>query len=137
MDLARAPNGDLLCLFRTGGSATSPSPLYQCRSADEGLTWGTPEKVANRGVWPNVCAMSNGVLVCAYGRPGNWLTFSLDGGVTWIGHLCFHRGPSTGYMVPAEVGPDRVLLVWDRSRFDDAGNQVTEEVGTWFSVRRR
>jgi len=82
MDLVRAPDGSLLCLFRTGGSAAAPSPMYQCRSTDEGHTWGAPQQVADRGVWPNVCVMDSGVLVCAYGRPDNWLAFSLDSGKT-------------------------------------------------------
>ena len=80
MDLVRPANGDLLCLFRTGGSPAAPSPLYQCRSTDDGTTWGPPQRVADRGVWPNACRLASGVLVCAYGRPGNWLAFSLDDG---------------------------------------------------------
>ncbi len=137
MCLVRPPNGDLLCLFRTGGSAAKPSPLYQCRSADEARTWGKPEKVADRGVWPNVCLLKSGVLVCAYGRPGNWLTFSLDSGKTWVGHFCFYEGRTTSYMVPREITPGRVLVVWDRISYDDGGNETSGQVGTWFTVRRK
>ena len=136
MCLVRPPDGSLLCLFRTGGNAQHPSPLYQCRSTDEGRTWGQPERVADRGVWPNVCLTKSGVLVCAYGRPGNWLTFSLDSGKTWVGHFCFYEGPTTSYMVPHEIAPDRVLVVWDRRWFDDGGNEASGEVGTWFTVKR-
>jgi len=81
--------------------------------------------------------MASGVLVCAYGRPGNWLAFSLDDGRSWVGHTCFYGGRSTGYMVPEEVAPNRVLVVWDQIRYDDTGTEVAGEVGTWFTIRRR
>lgn len=136
MDLIRAPNGDLLCLFRTGGNPTQPSPLYQCRSTDEGRTWSAPERVADRGVWPNACLTFDGVLVCTYGRPGNWLTFSLDSGHTWTGHFCFDAEPSTCYNSVEEVAPGRVLVTYDRRRIDRGGNPEDAVVGTFFEVRR-
>jgi len=137
MDLIRAPNGDLLCLFRTGGSRQHPDPLYQCRSSDEGKTWGPPERVADRGVWPNTCLLNSGVLVCTYGRPGDWLTFSLDSGRTWTGHFCFHAGSSTCYNSIEEVSPDRVLVMYDRAAYDPGGNAASGVLGTFFTVRRR
>ncbi len=137
MDLIRAPNGDLLCLFRTGGSRHDPSPLYQCRSTDEGKTWGTPEYVADRGVWPNACLMESGVLVCTYGRPGNWLTFSLDSGKTWIGHFCFFDGESTSYNCVEEVSPGVILVTYDRQIFDENGDRWWGLVGTFFTVTRQ
>jgi len=137
MDLVRAPNSDLLCLFRTGGKRRKPDPLYQCRSSDEGRTWSPPERVADRGVWPNTCLLKSGVLVCTYGRPGNWLTFSLDSGRTWVGHFCFYVGNTTSYNCVEEVAPGKILVMYDRSSFDPGGNAVTEVVGTFFSVRRK
>jgi hypothetical protein len=136
MCLARAPDGSLLCLFRTGGNAATPSPLYQCRSTDEGKTWGKPQKVADRGVWPNLCLMKIGVLACCYGRPGNWLTFSLDSGKTWVGHTCFYAAKSTCYMAVTEVAPDTLFVVWDRVFYDDGGNESSGQFGTWFTVKR-
>ncbi|MBI2301624.1 MAG: exo-alpha-sialidase [Armatimonadetes bacterium] len=136
MDLIRAPNGDLLCLFRTGGSATQPSPMYQCRSADEGRTWGRAERVADRGVWPNLCLTRDGVLVCTYGRPGNWLIFSLDSGKTWVGALCFDEAKSSSYSCVEEVSPGRTLVEYDRQGFDRGGNPSGGVFGTFFSVAR-
>jgi len=136
MDLIRVLNGDLLCLFRTGGKRANPSPLYQCRSRDEGRTWDQPQRVADRGVWPNACLMKNGVLVCTYGRPGNWLTFSLDSGRTWVGHFCFYTGGSTSYNSVEEVAEDRILVVYDRSEINDSGNADNRLVGTFFLVKR-
>ncbi len=136
MDLVRAPNGDLLCLFRTGGHASHPSPLFQCRSTDEGKTWGAPERVADRGVWPNCAVTSEGVIVCTYGRPGNWLTFSLDSGRTWVGHFCFDAARSTSYNSIEEVSPGRLLVMHDRQALDAGGNPHPGTVGTFFGVKR-
>jgi hypothetical protein len=137
MDLIRAPNGDILCVYRTGGSATAPSPMYLSRSRDEGRTWGKPERVADRGVWPNLCLTRDGVLVCTYGRPGNWLTFSLDSGRTWAGHSCFYDGPTTAYNSVEEVAPGTILVMYDRQAYDRGGNPENGVAGTFFSVRRR
>ena len=136
MDLIRAPNGDLLCLFRTGGNRRKPDPLYQCRSSDEGRTWGPPERVADRGVWPNTCLLECGILVCTYGRPGNWLTFSLDSGRTWVGHFCFYAGNTTSYNSVEEVAPGKILVMYDRSGLGPGGNAKRDVVGALFSVRR-
>lgn len=137
MDLIRAPNGDLLCVYRTGGSRDHPSPMYQSRSTDEGKTWGKPERVADRGVWPNICLTQDQVLVCTYGRPGNWLTFSLDSGRTWTGHFCFYDGPTTSYNSVEEVAPGRILVMYDQQSYDKHGNPAHGVVGTFFSVKRQ
>lgn len=137
MDLIRTPEGDILCIYRTGGDRAHPSPLYQSRSKDEGKTWGPPERIADRGVWPNTCLMDDGVLVCTYGRPGNWLTFSLDSGRTWLGHFCFYEGGTTSYNSVEQVATGRILVMYDRQTFDRAGNPVDDVVGTFFEVQRR
>ena len=105
--------------MRTGGSGGKFTPLYLSRSKDDGKTWSTPEPIADRGVWPNACRMKNGVLVCTYGRPGNWLMFSLDDGRTsWRGHFCFYDGATTSYNSVEEVEPDTLLVVYDGHRLD-------------------
>jgi hypothetical protein len=81
--------------------------------------------------------MHNGVLVCTYGRPGNWLAFSLDEGRTWTGHFCFHTGPTTSYNSVEEIAPDVLLVVYDRRQLDPDGNLRPEVVGTTVTVRRR
>lgn len=137
MDLIRAPNGDLLCVYRTGGNAAHPSPMYQCRSTDEGRTWVPPQRIADRGVWPNMCLTRDKVLVCTYGRPGNWLTFSLDSGRTWNGHFCFYDGPTTSYNSVEEVTPGRILVMYDQQSFGADGNRTNGVVGTFFTIGRR
>ena len=123
-------------LMLTGGSGGLHTPLYLSRSSDSGKTWGEPRPIADRGVWPNSCRMQNGVIVCTYGRPGNWLCFSLDDGRTWTGHFCFHDGPSTSYNSVEQIAPDTILVVYDRQKLDKNGNMAQAEVGTVFTVER-
>jgi hypothetical protein len=91
-DLVVAPNGDILCLMRSGGRISTPTapiyatPLYQSRSKDNGETWSDPVQIAPLGVNPNAIALENGVLVASYSRPGAWVMFSTDNGLTWKGH---------------------------------------------------
>ena len=134
--------------MRTGGSGGKYTPLYLSRSKDEGRTWGKSEPIADRGVWPNACLMENGVIVCTYGRPGNWLTFSLDGGYTWKGHFCFYDGRTTSYNSVEEVAKDTLLVVYDRQVRDDEGNRKPkalvnevnmswEAAGMYVTVKRK
>jgi hypothetical protein len=81
--------------------------------------------------------MKNGIIVCTYGRPGNWLCFSLDDGHTWAGHFCFFDGSTTSYNSVEEVSPDTLLVVYDRQVLDDTGNMAQAVVGTYFTVKRR
>ena len=90
-DLVQAENGDLLCIMRSGGRnpiegvPLFPTPLYCSRSTDNGQTWTPPMQIADRGVSPNAVALKNGIIVCTYSRPGNWLIFSDDNGLSWKG----------------------------------------------------
>ncbi len=147
-DVDRMPSGDLLCVMRTGGNFPKWYPLYAARSSDEGRTWSKPEPVTDRGVWPNLCVMTNGVVACTYGRDGNWLVFSIDGGRTWKGAFCFYKGlnfgGSSSYNTVLEVSPDTLLVVYDR--LVDGGDPKAnvwvqkdqfEIVGTFFSVKKK
>jgi len=136
-DLLVLPDGEILCFMRTGGSGGKYTPLYLSRSADNGRTWSTPQPIADRGVWPNACRMRNGLIVCTYGRPGNWLAFSLDAGRTWTGHFCFHTGPTTSYNSVEEIAPDVLLVVHDCRQLGPDGNLRPEIVGTTVTVRRQ
>ncbi|MBM4049106.1 MAG: exo-alpha-sialidase, partial [Planctomycetes bacterium] len=135
-DLLALPDGEILCFMRTGGSGGQFTPLYLSRSKDDGETWSKPEPMADRGVWPNSCRMKNGVIACAYGRPGNWLAFSLDDGRTWTGHFCFYDGPTTSYNSVEEVAPDTLLVVYDCQRLDETGNLARAVEGVYVTVKR-
>jgi len=134
-DLVQAANGDLICVMRTGGrngGATTlfPTPLYCSRSSDMGKTWTLPYQIADRGVCPNLVTLANGIIVCTYSRPGNWLIFSDDHGKTWKGALQF--GTTRDYNYIAEVSPN-IVQVYHETESDD-GKLV---LGTFFTVKKR
>ena len=135
-DLVQAPNGDLLCLMRSGGrnpvpeANLFPTPLYCSRSSDKGQTWSPPAQIADRGVCPNAITMSNGIIVCTYSRPGNWLIFSDDNGKTWKGAFQFGVSGATNYII--EVAPD-TIQVFHEAKVDGE----VKVYGTLFSVKKR
>ena len=99
-DLAVLPNGDILCVMRTG----SYSPMFQSRSTDGGHTWSTPVNTGWQGVRPRLQVLPNGVLTCAagrgaYGHPQvTHVMLSLDGtGAHWEYPFAFHTGPGCSY----------------------------------------
>ena len=99
-DLAVLPNGDLLCMMRTG----SYSPMFQARSTDGGTTWSMPQTTGWQGVKPRLEVLPNGVLACAagrgqYGHPQvTHVMLSLDGtGEYWEYPFAFHTGPGCSY----------------------------------------
>ncbi|MBM3501186.1 MAG: exo-alpha-sialidase [Armatimonadetes bacterium] len=135
-DLLTLPSGDLLCFMRTGGSGPSFSPLYLSVSSDDGKTWETPRPIADRGVWPNACRMADGTLIVTYGRPDNWLAFSLDDGRTWVGHTCLYQGATTSYNSVEEVEPGKLLVVYDSHSLDADGNPAKGIRGQFVQVQR-
>ncbi len=138
-DLLRLPSGELLCFMRTGGTYDGRyTPLYLSRSIDDGRTWSAPDPIADRGVLPKACLMSNGVLAVIYGRPGDWLAFSLDEGHTWTGHFCLHLGPQAwdcgSYDWLVEVAPDTLLAAYGQTDPNDPRSSAV--LGTFVTVKR-
>jgi hypothetical protein len=135
-DLVQARNGDLICLMRSGGrnpvpeANLFPTPLYCSRSSDNGQTWSPPAQIADRGVCPNAITMSNGIIVCTYSRPGNWLIFSDDNGKTWKGAFQFGATGATNYII--EVAPDTIQV------FHEVEENGEDRVrGTFFTVKKQ
>ena len=113
----RCADGSLLCVMRVG----SNNPLYQCRSKDNGLTWSTPvtlpgiDTTSTYSVDPDLCLMSNGVLVLSYGRPNCRMLFSLDGnGYEWGNLTSTYTDKTSGYTGIREAAPNKLLLVGDK-----------------------
>lgn len=131
-DLTRANNGTIICAMRSGGrigvikAPIFPTPLYVSRSQDEGKTWTPPVPIADRGVCPYLVTLENGVIVCSYARPGDWLIFSDDNGESWKG--AFQFGPGGGYVKVLEVAPNKIIVIYYRD---------SKYVGTFFTVKRR
>lgn len=99
-DVALLPNGDLLCLMRSG----SDTPMHQSRSKDGGKTWSLPVSIGWPGVKPRLRVLSNGVLACSsgrgiYGSPQvTYAMFSIDGtGEKWEAPFNFHTGSGCSY----------------------------------------
>jgi hypothetical protein len=113
-DIIEAPNGDIICIMRSGGrngvpeAPLFPTPLYCSISKDQGKTWSLPQQIADRGVNPNLVTMSNGIIVCTYSRPGNWLIFSDDNGQSWKG--AFQFGDTGAYNYIEEVGKNLIQV---------------------------
>ena len=114
----------------------------QARSTDGGKTWGEFKETGSLGVDPDLWLMSNGVLACSYGRPGNRIMFSIDGtGKEWADRLKIYeytRG-SFGYTGIVEVEPNKLLFVYDRhDAYPEYGGKRTTAIqGVTITVRRK
>jgi BNR repeat-like domain len=134
-ELVKASNGDLLCIMRSGGRnpiegvALFPTPLYCSRSEDSGKSWSPPMQIADRGVSPYAVTLKNGITVCTYSRPGNWLIFSVDNGNSWKGAFQFADGNATNYIIAS--GPDTVQVFYEA---DENGTTVLRT--TFFTVKK-
>jgi hypothetical protein len=140
-DLTRAPNGDLLCVMRSGGRVSVgnalifPTPMYLSRSSDEGQTWQPPVQMTDRGTCPSIVTLDNGVIVCAYSRPGCWLVFSDDNGVTWEEPLKFFEGVS--YVNMVQTAPDQVMVFYYGNGSMYAEHEPGEKIkGTIFTIKK-
>jgi hypothetical protein len=88
--------------------------------------------------------MSNGVLVLAYGRPGNNLIFSVDDGRHWGRELPLTAADvrTSGYVGIAEVSSNRLLAVYDAYDTDVTGlwlwepKEVNGVFGAFIDVKR-
>jgi hypothetical protein len=134
-DIVQAANGDLICVMRTGGrnggtTTLFPTPLYCSRSTDMGKTWTLPYQIADRGVCPNLVTLANGIIVCTYSRPGNWLIFSDDDGKTWKG--TFQFGTTRDYNYIVEVSPN-IIQVYHET---ETKNRKLVR-GTFFTINKR
>jgi len=114
--------------------------LWQARSTDGGKTWQPYKTLEVRGVDPDLCLMTDGILACSYGRPGNRIMFSIDGtGGEWTDRLRiyeYQRG-SFGYTGIVEVEPGKLLYVYDRRDSKHNGLQTPAIQGVYITVERK
>lgn len=144
------PGDELLSVARVGMKIRSrwdppkeAQRMVLSRSRDGGKTWRHSCMNAE-GVFPKMIRMSNGVLVLAFGRPGNNLLFSTDNGRTWGRELAITGadGRTTGYCDVLEVAPGRLLVVFDGYNTDLKGfwlwepKEVNGLLGVYVDVKR-
>lgn len=129
--LALLPSGEMFCVMRTWSPFSASgigqsAPMLAARSEDEGLTWKT-WTFPYSGVRPRLLVTSDGSLVCTFGRPGNTLVVSSDGGRTWgwTHTLSPANWPTTGYTDMIELSPNRLLVVYDLRDYDPAKKRIT------------
>lgn len=129
VSMAALPDGELVAVSRVGVRVKSPwlpheggFNLAMARSSDRGATW-TVSRMKQNGVCPKLLLMSNGVLVLSFGRFGNNLSFSSDGGRSWSVEtpLTSMNVKSSGYCDIVEVSPGRLLAVYDLYNTDLGG----------------
>lgn len=116
--IAQLADGRLLCIMRTQGTHLPAEyrPLYMSWSGDLGKTWTKPVPTEPHlmNIWPTLAVLDNGVVACAYGRPGFHVVFSTDDGHTWRDRVSFsHESVNdvTGQMDMVKTGPNRLLAI--------------------------
>lgn len=116
--LALLHDGRILCVVRTQHSHLGPDykPLAVTWSDDCGKTWSPPLPTSPHlmNISPTLALLDNGVVACAYGRPGFHVAFSLDKGRTWPERITFTDLPVKQHvgmndLVP--VGPNKLLAI--------------------------
>ncbi|MBN1810167.1 MAG: exo-alpha-sialidase [Planctomycetes bacterium] len=116
--LADTADGGLVCVIR--GADHEQRPMLITHSRDDGHTWETPRTLFDFGVFPALVRLDSGVLLLAFGRPGVWVSASLDGtGRTWTDPVPVIEGDSEdviahtcGYTNLLPLGPGEALLVY-------------------------
>lgn len=151
----RLADGRLMCVYRVGRTVYpegETTDFHKCYSADEGATWTKPERV--NGAWtvePQLERLENGLILLSGGRPGLFLWVCADGeGKQWerlnlaehhnalIEDASLHYSEqfcrpertdppqSTSYTCMQRIGPDEVLISYDR-----LGNGWSGAPGRW------
>lgn len=129
----------LVCIMRTGGA------MYRAISVDSGQSWAAPDPISRYGVAPQAIVIhdpqnksADGILAVVYGRPYNFITFSLDSGVSFLPEWCFFKSEAkpydgSDYDTIAQVpNSTTLLLVHGNSR----SAYSSEVLGTYINVAR-
>lgn len=131
--LAENVKGELVCVIRR--SDHEQKSMLITYSADKGKTWGKPvalDKLGKFGVFPALVTLDCGVMVLSYGRPGIYLSFSVDGtGRDWSEPFCVLPGDekatwlhTDAYTSLLPTGSNKLLLAYtDFDHKDENGEQ--------------
>ena len=120
-------DGSLIALLRNGGD--DDSPLWVCRSWDDGRTWSYPVCSTPTGNAPHIRQLPNGVLVCVYGRPNNRIGFDLTGtGLAWSHTVVAANCLGNDHIEIAVTGHDTLYCAYADDEFDVRGNRMPRKV---------
>ncbi len=124
------PDGSYLAAMRTGGLGAGTNikdsmPLMFARSDAERKVWKT-SLGRLRGVQPRMLVLQNGVLVLSSGRPGTYVSFSLDNGESWVRttYVVPQQQATSSYTDMIEIEPNTFLLVYDIREFSPPGAKL-------------
>lgn len=116
-DLVRFPDGELVCITRTGagGGSGMSMPMLIARSKDDGATWQR-EKMGLNGVNPQLQLLPNGILCLGFGRPGTYLSFSADRGKSWNRRITLGKSgvQTSGYADMVPLASNRIFVIYDQ-----------------------
>lgn len=127
-NIAVLQDGSIIAILRNGGG--DEGPLWTCRSWDGGKTWSYPV-VTNTptGNAPQIAELPNGVLACAYGRPGNRVSFDLTAsGLAWSHTVQVSNCYGNDHIEIAVTGPDSLFCAYADDEFDIAGNPMPSKM---------
>jgi hypothetical protein len=127
-NIAVLQDGSLMAVLRNGGG--DYAPLWISRSWDGGKNWSYPA-VSNTptGNAPQIEQLPNGVLACAYGRPGNRVSFDLTGsGLAWSHTVVAANCYGNDHIEIAVTGPDSLFCVYGDDECDVNGNPLPNKM---------
>ena len=140
-DVAEVAPGEIYCVLRSGDwrNGGNNGYLYGCRSLDGGRTWSTPEATPMFGCPGQLLVLSDGRLLCTYGRRqapfGILACLSEDGGRTWLinGEIVARDdlpNGDLGYPTTIEYEPGRLFVCY----YGQEPDGVTCVQGTYLTL---
>lgn len=134
--VAQTRGGGLACVIR--GADQEQRPMLISHSSDGGRSWEPPHRLFDFGVFPAILRLDNGVLLLSFGRPGVWVSASLDGtGRTWTEPVPVIRGDhasiqadTCGYTDLLATGPDEATLVYSNFKYRLPDGQGAKSIET-------
>ncbi len=127
------PDGSVLCLIRTH-DLLGVGPLYWCRSLDGGQSWSHPRVLDDRGVWPRMLTLENGITLASYGRPGLFVRATGDpAGLEWEQRVVVvepaeRRQDTCSYSALLALDENTALLAYSDFNYPDAQGQKRKSI---------
>ncbi|MCY3899051.1 MAG: sialidase family protein [Caldilineaceae bacterium] len=127
------PDGSVLCLLRTH-DLLGVGPSYWSRSLDGGQSWSVPRVFDDRGVWPRMLTLGNGITLASYGRPGLFVRATADpAGLEWEQRVVVvepaeRRQDTCSYSAVLALDEKTALLAYSDFNYPDAQGQKRKSI---------